>query len=82
MDRGAGQAAVHGIAKSRTQLRNFTFTVLFGLQRLIVTDMTYVHIVSSDKFLITVLLQFKSQIQNNKTVQMTFIPKPYLNFPR
>ena len=44
--------------------------------------MTYVHIVSSDKFLITVLLQFKSQIQNNKTVQMTFIPKPYLNFPR
>ena len=82
VDRGAWQATDHGVAKSRTQLRNFTFTVLFGLQRLIVTDMTYVHIVSSDKFLITVLLQFKSQIQNNKTVQMTFIPKPYLNFPR
>ena len=44
--------------------------------------MTYVHIVSSDKFLIIVLLQFKPQMQNNKTVQMTFIPKPYLKFPR
>ena len=26
MDRGAWQAIVHGIAKSRTQLSNFTFT--------------------------------------------------------
>ena len=43
--------------------------------------MTYIHI-PSDKFLIMVLLQFKSQIQNDKTVQMTFIPKPYLKFPR
>ena len=26
MDRGAWQAKVHGVAKSRTQLSNFTFT--------------------------------------------------------
>ena len=26
MDRGAGQAAVHGVAQSRTQLSDFTFT--------------------------------------------------------
>ena len=30
MDRGAWQAAVHGIAKSRTQLSDFTFT-FFGI---------------------------------------------------
>ena len=29
IDRGAWWAAVHGIAKSRTQLRNFTFTFHF-----------------------------------------------------
>ena len=29
MDRGAWKAAVHGVAKSRTQLRNFTFTFHF-----------------------------------------------------
>ena len=30
MDRGAWQATVHGVAKSRTQLSNFTFTLLQG----------------------------------------------------
>jgi len=29
MDRGAWQAAVHGVAKSRAQLSNFTFTFHF-----------------------------------------------------
>ena len=29
MDRGAWQAAVHGVAKSRTRLSDFTFTFLF-----------------------------------------------------
>ena len=29
MDRGAWWAAVHGVAKSRTQLSNFTFTFRF-----------------------------------------------------
>ena len=29
MDRGAWQAAVHGVAKSRTRLSNFTFTFHF-----------------------------------------------------
>ena len=29
MDRGAWQAAVHGVAKSRTRLSGFTFTFLF-----------------------------------------------------
>ena len=29
MDRGAWQAAVHGVAKSRTRLNNFTFTFHF-----------------------------------------------------
>ena len=29
MDRGAWQAAVHGVAKSRTQLSDFTFTFHF-----------------------------------------------------
>ena len=29
MDRGAWKAAVHGVAKSRTQLSNFTFTFHF-----------------------------------------------------
>ena len=29
MDRGAWQAAVHGIAKSRTRLSDFTFTFHF-----------------------------------------------------
>ena len=29
MDRGAGQAAVHGVAKSWTRLSNFTFTLHF-----------------------------------------------------
>ena len=29
MDRGAWQAAVHGVAKSRTGLSNFTFTFHF-----------------------------------------------------
>ena len=29
MDRGAWEAAVHGVAKSRTRLSNFTFTFLF-----------------------------------------------------
>ena len=29
MDRGAWQAAVHGVAKSRTQLNDFTFTFHF-----------------------------------------------------
>ena len=29
MDRGAWWAAVHGVAKSRTQLSNFTFTFHF-----------------------------------------------------
>ena len=29
MDRGAWEAAVHGVAKSRTQLSNFTFTFHF-----------------------------------------------------
>ena len=29
MDGGAGWAAVHGVAKSRTQLSNFTFTFHF-----------------------------------------------------
>jgi len=29
MDGGAWWAAVHGVAKSRTQLSNFTFTFLF-----------------------------------------------------
>ena len=28
MDRGAWQAAVHGVAKSRTRLSDFTFTFL------------------------------------------------------
>ena len=31
MDRGAWKAAVHGVAKSRTQLRDFTFTFHFPL---------------------------------------------------
>ena len=30
MDRGAWQAAVHGVAKSRTRLRDFTFTFHFS----------------------------------------------------
>ena len=29
MDRGAWQAAVHGVAKSQTRLSNFTFTFHF-----------------------------------------------------
>ena len=29
MDRGACEAAVHGVAKSRTRLRDFTFTFHF-----------------------------------------------------
>ena len=29
MDGGAWQAAVHGVAKSQTQLRDFTFTFYF-----------------------------------------------------
>ena len=29
MDRGAWQAALHGVAKSRTQLSDFTFTFHF-----------------------------------------------------
>ena len=29
MDRGASQATVHGVAKSRTRLSNFTFTFHF-----------------------------------------------------
>ena len=29
MDRGAWQAAVHGVTKSRTRLSDFTFTFLF-----------------------------------------------------
>ena len=29
MDRGAWWAAVHGVAKSRTRLSDFTFTILF-----------------------------------------------------
>ena len=29
MDRGAWQASVHGVAKSQTQLSNFTFTFHF-----------------------------------------------------
>ena len=29
MDRGAWWAAVHGVAKSRTRLNDFTFTFLF-----------------------------------------------------
>ena len=29
MDRGAWQAAVHGVAKSRTRLRDFTFNFHF-----------------------------------------------------
>ena len=29
MDRGAGKAAVHGVAKSRTRLSDFTFTFHF-----------------------------------------------------
>ena len=29
MDRGAWQATVHGVAKSRTQLNDFTFTFHF-----------------------------------------------------
>ena len=29
MDRGAWQAAVHGVAKSQTQLSDFTFTFQF-----------------------------------------------------
>ena len=31
MDRGAWQATVHGVAKSWTQLRDFTFTYFIGL---------------------------------------------------
>ena len=30
MNRGAWQAVVHGVAKSRTQLSNFTFTFHLG----------------------------------------------------
>ena len=29
MDRGVGQATVHGVAKSRTRLSDFTFTFTF-----------------------------------------------------
>ena len=32
MDRGAWQAAVHGVAKSQTRLRDFTFTLIFLLK--------------------------------------------------
>ena len=32
MDRGSWQATVHGVAKSRTQLSDFTFTLIGGLQ--------------------------------------------------
>ena len=34
MDRGAWQAAVHGVAKSRTRLSDFTFTFLQNLSKL------------------------------------------------
>ena len=30
MDRGAWKAAVHGVAKSQTRLRDFTFTKVMG----------------------------------------------------
>ena len=32
MDRGAWQATVHGVTKSQTQLSNFHFSVLLGLE--------------------------------------------------
>ena len=32
MDRGAWQATVHGVAKSRTRLSDFTFKLLFGCE--------------------------------------------------
>ena len=34
MDRGAWWATVHGVAKSRTQLNDFTFTFHFSLSRI------------------------------------------------
>ena len=38
MDRGAWQAAVHGVAKSRTRLSNFTFTFhLHALEKVMAT---------------------------------------------
>ena len=30
MDRGVWKATVHGVAKSRTRLSNFTFTLMLG----------------------------------------------------
>ena len=33
MDGGICQATVHGVAKSQTQLSDFTFFLFFGLQR-------------------------------------------------
>ena len=39
MDRGAWEAAVHGVAKSRTQLSDFTFTFHFhALEKEMATD--------------------------------------------
>ena len=39
MDKGAWQAAVHGVAKSRTRLSNFTFTFHFhALEKEMATD--------------------------------------------
>ena len=32
MDGGAWQATVHGVAKSQTRLRDFTFTLIFLLK--------------------------------------------------
>ena len=32
MDREAWRAVIHGVAKSRTRLRDFTFTFIKGLQ--------------------------------------------------
>ena len=38
MDGGAWWAAVHGVAKSRTQLSDFTFTSFHALEKEMATD--------------------------------------------
>ena len=40
MDREAWRAAIHGVAKSRTRLSDFTFTLYCGLQRLLVFSLS------------------------------------------
>ena len=44
MDRGAWWAAVHGVAKSRTRLSNFTFTFHFhALEKEMATTPAFLH---------------------------------------